>query len=118
VNIEIYAGPPPVKPLDLPSAHPTGFGRAGVTVISAGRSIGTTESMRMRPGEAFFGGGDGFDSLLKLCRVGSRAARFAQCPSIILRVGNLHALGCELLDERDHLFEVIDVLAMDDKVYR
>ena len=32
-------------------------------------------------------------------------------------MGDLHAVGSELLDERDHLFEVIDVLPMDDKIY-
>ncbi len=52
-----------------------------------------------------------------MCPRRQQGGAIAQCPSIILRVGNLHALGCELLDERDHLFEVIDVLAMDDKVY-
>ena len=32
-------------------------------------------------------------------------------------MGNLHAVGVQLLDEGDHLFEMVEILAVDHQVY-
>ena len=95
--------------LTPPSAH-AGLGKARVVIGDHGIDADAS-------GEALFGGGDGFHGLLKLCPRGQQRGAVPQCPAVILRVGDLHALGRELLDERDHLFEVVDVLPVDDKIH-
>ena len=39
-------------------------------------------------------------------------------PTVVLRVRDFHAIGMERFERGNHLFQVIDVLAMDDQVYR
>ena len=40
-----------------------------------------------------------------------------QRPAVILRVGNLHPFRLQLLDELDHLLDVVEVLPMHDQVH-
>ena len=49
-------------------------------------------------------------------RLGSRRGAIPQCPAIILGVRDLHALGRELLDEADHLIDMIDILPVHNEI--
>ena len=91
-----------------PAAH-AGFGKARVVIGDDGIDADAS-------GEVLFGGGDGFDSPIQLLACGQERGAILQSPAVVLGVGDLHALWSELLDERDHLFKVIDVLAMDDEI--
>ena len=50
------------------------------------------------------------------CRLGSSAARFVKRPSIVLDVGNLEPVGAERHREVDDLFEMFEILPMNDCV--
>jgi hypothetical protein len=73
--------------------------------------------MRIRPARRFSAAGHCFHGLLKLCPRWQQRGAIPQRPAVILRVGDLHALGRELLDESDHLLDVIDVLPVYDKIH-
>ena len=72
--------------------------------------------MRMRPARRFSAAATVSTGFFKLRARGQQRGAVLQCPAVILRVGDFHALGRELLDESDHLFEVIDVLPVHHKI--
>ncbi len=85
-----------------PSAH-AGFGKARVVIRDYEIDADTS-------GESLLRGGDGFCSFFELRASGQQCGAILQRPTVILSVGDFHALGSEVLDEGDHLIKVIDVL--------
>ena len=68
-------------------------------------------------GEALLGIGDDGDRFFQLRARGQERGAVGQGPSVVLRVGDLDALGIQLLDEGDHLFEMIEILPVHDEIY-
>ena len=62
-------------------------------------------------------GSDDFDRFLKLQTSRKQCGAIFQSPTVILRVGDFHTLRRQLLDEGNHLFQVVNVLPVDNKVY-
>ena len=73
--------------------------------------------MRMRPGEALLRLSDDRDCFFELRVRRHQRGAVGQRPSVVLRVRDLHSLRVQLLDEGDHLFQMIEILPMHDQVH-
>ena len=73
--------------------------------------------MRILPARRFSAVGNNGNRFLQLRAGRHQRSAISQRPAVILRVSDLHALRIQLLDERDHLFQMVEILAVHDQVY-